>query len=166
MALGLRTGDPLDKRIYEIWRKMHYRCENETHPKYHRYGGRGIKVCKEWDSLIVFGKWALETGYSAELTLDRIDNDGDYEPSNCRWATRSEQTNNRSVGIVVEVDAPQRVVKKSFSVRQRRQKWEYRIEGPKVDGKRHQITKYGFVTKEAAIEAAREYIDKNLRTDF
>lgn len=151
---GLRTGNPLDKRLYAIWRKMHYRCENENHPSYYRYGGRGIKVCEEWNSLIVFGKWALENGYSEELTLDRIDNDRNYEPSNCRWATMKEQMNNTSKGChVVNVGK-----KKSFSVRQRKDKWEYRIEGDRINGKRHQISKCGFPTKEEAITAAEAYI--------
>lgn len=165
MNVGLRTGDPLDKRIYTIWRKMHYRCESEVHPSYSRYGGRGIKVCEEWSSLIVFGKWALENGYAPDLTLDRIDNDGDYSPDNCRWATPSEQANNKGVGVQVILDT-QQAVKKTFSVRQRRASWEYRIELPKENGKRRSISKMGFPTKEAAIEAATEYIKKNVRTVF
>lgn len=182
-SYGLRTGDPLDKRIYEIWRKMHYRCESEKHQSYHRYGGRGIKVCKEWDSLIIFGKWAIESGYAEGLTLDRIDNDKDYSPDNCRWATHREQANNRGVGIAVEVATQVKVVtpsdplspkmytdgmmlKKTFSVRQRKNRWEYRIEVEKVDGKRHQVSKCGFPTKEAAIEAATEFIARNARTIF
>lgn len=154
MNMGLRTGDPLDKRLYEIWRKMHYRCESEAHPSYHRYGGRGIKVCDEWSSLIVFGKWALENGYAPDLTLDRIDNDGDYTPSNCRWATPSEQMNNQHRGVVVDVGG----IKKSFSVRQRKDCWEYRIGLPKVDGKRRSISRSGFSSKEAAIDAATKFI--------
>ena len=161
---GLRTGNPIDQRLYAIWRKMHYRCENPKHRSFSKYGGRGIKVCEEWNSLIVFGKWALENGYSEELTLDRVDNDGNYEPSNCRWATRKVQANNRSVGCHVEVssaDRNEKVTTKSFSIRQRNNKWEYRIECAKHDGKRHQISKCGFPTEEEAITAAKQYITSN-----
>ena len=163
MTMGLRTSNPLDKRLYEIWRKMHYRCESETHPSYARYGGRGIKVCKEWGSLIVFGKWAIDNGYAPELTLDRINNDGNYSPDNCRWATPSEQANNKGVGIQVTLD-PQQTVKKTFSVRQRKTGWEYRIELPRIEGKRRSVSKLGFSTKEAAVEAATRYILSNVST--
>ena len=165
MHVGLRNGDPLDRRLYGIWRKMHFRCESEAHPHYHRYGGRGIKVCEEWNSLIVFGKWALENGYAPELTLDRIDNDGDYEPSNCRWATHKEQMNNTSRSIPVVLDE-KLAVKKSFSVRQRNKRWEYRIDARKDNGQRRQISKCGFATKEAAIKAAQEFIKENTYTTF
>ena len=64
---------------------------------YDRYGGRGIKVCEEWEKdFTAFAKWALNNGYSDELTLDRINPDGDYEPSNCRWTTWKQQARNRS----------------------------------------------------------------------
>lgn len=155
-SYGLRTGNPLDKRLYEIWRKMHFRCENEKHPNFKDYGGLGIKVCDEWNSLITFGKWALENGYSEDLTLDRIDVNGNYEPSNCRWATRETRMNNRKKGEHFEINGSV----KSFSVRQRNTKWEYRIEVPSEDGKRHQITKCGFPTKEEAINAAENYISE------
>ena len=83
-------------RIYSIWHHMKERCMNPNSPKYRLYGGRGITVCGEWiDDFTVFRDWAISTGYSDELTLDRIDNDKGYYPDNCRWATFSEQNRNR-----------------------------------------------------------------------
>lgn len=83
-------------RIYRIWRLMKRRCYNQNSENYHRYGGRGIKVCDEWrNSFMNFYNWSMSNGYNDNLTLDRKDNDADYMPSNCRWATFKDQENNR-----------------------------------------------------------------------
>ena len=81
-------------RIYNIWRNMNRRCYVKNHKNYNSYGGRGIAVCKEWTDYFTFKSWATQNGYNKELTIDRINNDGNYEPSNCRWATRAVQSRN------------------------------------------------------------------------
>jgi len=94
------------ERLHNIWYLMKYRCENTQSPAYARYGGRGIKVCSEWNDGIsgyfAFKKWALHNGYSDTLTLDRIDNNGDYQPSNCRWVGSEVQNNNKRNNIRYE----------------------------------------------------------------
>lgn len=83
--------------LYQVWGNMIQRCTNENTPGYKDYGGKGVSVCAEWlkDSNS-FLKWARMNGYEKGLTLDRKNNDGDYEPSNCRWVTQKEQSYNKS----------------------------------------------------------------------
>ena len=91
-------------RLYNIWSGLKGRCNNPNDPRYDRYGGRGISVCDEWNtSFQSFYDWAISNGYSEELTIDRIDNDGNYEPSNCRWSTNKEQCNNRATNINIKI---------------------------------------------------------------
>jgi hypothetical protein len=77
--------------VYFIWKAMRQRCNNPKAQRYKDYGGRGIKVCSEWNDPINFIEWAFQQGYQPllKLTLDRIDNDGNYEPSNCRFVPQS-----------------------------------------------------------------------------
>lgn len=81
--------------FYNTWLCMKKRCLNKNNPKYYRYGGRGIKICEEWLSIENFAKWSLNNGWKKNLTIDRIDNDGNYEPSNCRWVSVSENSRNK-----------------------------------------------------------------------
>ena len=88
-----------DTRLFWCWRHMINRCENPKTKAYSDYGGRGIKVCDEWHDSTLFIKWALENGYQDNLTIDRINVNGNYEPSNCRWVDMKVQSRNKRNNI-------------------------------------------------------------------
>lgn len=88
--------DKCDTRLYKIYRNILSRCYNKNHNRYKDWGGRGIKVCSAWlNDFMSFYNWAMDNGYKENLTIDRINNDGNYEPDNCRWRTSYDQANNR-----------------------------------------------------------------------
>lgn len=85
-----------ETHIYRLWHRIKERCSNPKKDHYHRYGGRGIKVCDEWlNSFDSFKSWAFANGYKRELQIDRINSDGNYEPDNCRFVTGTENTRNQ-----------------------------------------------------------------------
>lgn len=95
-----RHGESKD-RLYKIWRGMLERCYYQKHDSYALYGGRGVIICDEWkESYIAFSEWAKSSGYRIDKSIDRIDPDGNYEPSNCRWSTGKQQSRNRRPMVV------------------------------------------------------------------
>lgn len=92
-----------EHRLYRIYHHMKERCINPKNDSYDNYGGRGIEVCDEWrDDFMEFYNWALANGYEETLTIDRIDNNGNYEPGNCRWVNQKVQQNNRRMNRVLQ----------------------------------------------------------------
>ena len=91
---GITHGQSKTK-LYHVWAGIKQRCNNPNANHYDRYGGRGITYCKEWEKYEPFYTWAMNNGYQEGLTIDRIDNDGNYEPTNCRWITIAEQQRNK-----------------------------------------------------------------------
>lgn len=89
-------------KLFNVWRTMKERCNNKSYRQYKDYGGRGISLCDEWEEFKPFMKWSLENGYKEGLSIDRIDNDGNYCPENCRWTTVRVQSRNRRANRILE----------------------------------------------------------------
>ena len=98
-------------RLYKIWSDMKSRTSNRKDKDYPRYGGRGIKVCRQWANFMPFARWALSNGYAPGLTIDRNDYDGMYEPGNCSWEDAKSQANNRSTNFMVTYKGKEKTLK-------------------------------------------------------
>jgi hypothetical protein len=98
-CIRYNPNSPYNHKLVRVWSGMKSRCNNHKLSSYHNYGARGIKVCKEWDSYLPFYEWAINNGYKEGLELDRINNDGHYEPDNCRFITRKKNSNNRRTNV-------------------------------------------------------------------
>jgi len=97
-------------RLYRIWTGMRNRCNNPRNKSYKDYGGRGISVCNEWSDYLVFKDWAIKNGYTDKFSIDRIDNDGNYEPSNCRWVNQREQMKNTRNNTYITINGITKIV--------------------------------------------------------
>jgi hypothetical protein len=109
--MHLKHGDA-GTRLHSIWKDMRKRCNNPKSKSYKYYGGKGIRVCEEWDNYVNFKQWAMDNGYNDDLTIERIDNNKDYSPQNCKWIPFSEQTSNQTSNIYVEHDGKRMTVGK------------------------------------------------------
>lgn len=100
---------PCGRKLHNVWKGMRRRCSDKNHIQYHDYGGRGISVCDEWNrrgGFKSFYQWAMESGFSYGLTIDRRDTNGNYEPANCRWVTMTVQERNRRVRRTNRIGIP------------------------------------------------------------
>ena len=145
-------------RLRKLWYGMRERCNNPKAYNYHRYGGRGIKICEEWNTFDVFESWSYANGYNDTLTIDRIDIDGDYTPLNCRWvdlhiqnANRSLPKNNTSGYKGIRCDKAKRV-----------NQWIATL-----NVKKNQRLRLGcYATKEEAYQARKKFILDNKLTEY
>lgn len=89
-------------RLYSIWKGIKSRCNNPNNQAYEYYGAKGVRVCDEWkESFETFKNWSVQNGYSDNLTIDRIDTNGNYEPSNCRWVSMEDQNKNKTSNVIL-----------------------------------------------------------------
>lgn len=150
-----------DERLYGVWCGIRDRCNNPKSKYYSRYGGRGIKLCKEWNDYEEFKKWAYENGYDDqakkyECTIDRINNDGDYEPDNCEWHNQKQQCNNKSDNHIIEYNGESHTLKE----------WS-EITGINKSTIWRRITKYGWSVDRALTEqSAHESRNRNALYDL
>lgn len=139
-----KTHGMTDTRIYYEWSNMKARCYNKNGNMYYAYGGRGISVCDEWrTSFVTFMEWALSHGYTDEMTLDRIDVNGNYCPENCRWIPPRKQYLNRSDNHIVEAFGQKKTIKE----------WADET-GLKYDTIERRINAYGWTPERAVSEPA------------
>lgn len=117
MSCGCYNRDVITKenpkykrKLYSVYHSIKERCNNKNDKAYKNYGGRGIKISEKWSTYEDFEKWALQNGYANGLWLDRIDNDGDYSPENCRFCTPKEQQNNKRTNINITINGETKTI--------------------------------------------------------
>lgn len=133
-----KQGKRNASKLYSVWLNMRSRCNNPKNKKYKDYGGRGISVCSYWDDFLQFKKWSLENGFDESLTIDRIDNNGNYCPENCRWINQKEQMRNTRVNHLLTYNGETKTMVE----------WS-EITGIKYHTLKQRINKYGYSVERA-----------------
>jgi len=105
-----KDSDGKKTRLFQIWMGMKTRCYNLNVVEYPRYGGKGIIICDEWQNFETFHNWAFTNGYQENLSIDRVNTNGNYEPSNCRWVTDKVQCRNRTTSRFIEFNGQQKTL--------------------------------------------------------
>ena len=137
-------------RLYRIWGNMCNRCSNPRNPAFDRYGGRGITVCDDWKDYRNFRDWAEASGYTNSLTIDRIDNDAGYNPSNCRWANDYTQANNKRNNRVITYNGEKKTIAE----------WA-RVTGIPYKVLYARLNRYGWTTERAFTQPLRKSPARN-----
>ena len=132
--------------LYTVWIGMRRRCRDKNHKDYHNYGGRGIKVCNEWQDFRTFLEWGMRSGYKKGLTIDRIDVNGNYCPDNCRWATAYVQSNNTRSNHPITING----------ITKNAKQWAD-LAGIKWTTFQRRIAVYGMTPEEALIRQVHHY---------
>lgn len=132
---------------------MRTRCNNKKRHDYKEYGGRGIKVCNEWDNYENFRDWSLMNGYANNLSIDRIDNNSGYSPDNCRWTTQSQQMRNTRKNKFLEFNGERKTLVE----------WS-EITGIKYHTLKNRVNKYGYSDEEALTIPVKHYHNNDLRS--
>jgi hypothetical protein len=146
-----RTHGKSKTRLHNIWSSIRERCNCKTSTAYKYYGGKGIKLCKEWEDYEVFEKWALSNGYDANAkshacTIDRIDNSKGYSPDNCRWVDSTVQANNQTRNVNVTFNGKTKTIAEWGKTKG----WNYRIIYDRIQ-------KYGWSVERALTEEPRDW---------
>ncbi|MBR6551974.1 MAG: hypothetical protein IKT89_03940 [Clostridia bacterium] len=150
-----KTQELYGSRLYRVWANIKSRCTNPNYPRFKDYGGRGIALCESWLIFENFKCWALSNGYTDKLTIDRIDNNGNYEPNNCRWVTQKINNTNKRNNLIFTYKNKSMCLKKwaeELNIdyillynRVLRRNWDFEkaITTPLMENRRNRNAKYG-----------------------
>jgi len=146
-----RTHGKTKTRLYHVWESMRRRCNCNSDGAFKYYGGKGIKICDEWNDFEAFEKWAYENGYdpnakSFKCTIDRIDNSKGYSPENCRWVDSIVQANNHTTNVKVSYNGETKTIAEWSKLLG----WNYRIVYDR-------IVKYGWKPERAFTQQPRDW---------
>ena len=144
-------------RLYNEWSGIKARCNNPNNHSYERYGGRGIFICDEWNLLYEnFRDWALSKGYKKGLTIDRIDNNGGYEPNNCKWTDNKTQCRNRRSNMyVVDSKTDEKMIMLDYCNK-------YNLKYPAFVGRYHRRTKGNLLNSEMLFKTISQCRDNHI----